>query len=45
LREAISDAVGRAGFAPIVLQPVNFEAMYMARVQQQQEQQDGAIKV
>lgn len=36
-REAVSDAVTRAGFAPIVLQPVNFEAMYMARLQQQAE--------
>ncbi|NJD24945.1 MAG: protein-export chaperone SecB [Betaproteobacteria bacterium] len=35
-REAVSDAVGRAGFAPIVLQPVNFEAMYMQRLQQQE---------
>lgn len=37
-REAISDAVSRAGFMPILLQPVNFEAMYMARQQAQQEQ-------
>jgi preprotein translocase subunit SecB len=36
-REAVSDAVVRAGFQPIVLQPVNFEAMYMQRLQQQQE--------
>ena len=36
-REAVSDAVGRAGFQPIVLQPVNFEAMYMQRLQQQAE--------
>lgn len=35
-REVISDAVGRAGFQPIVLQPVNFEAMYMQRLQEQQ---------
>jgi len=35
-REAVSDAVTRAGFAPVVLQPVNFEAMYMARLQEQQ---------
>ena len=35
-REAISDAVTRAGFSPIVLQPVNFEAMYMSRMQEQQ---------
>lgn len=30
-REVISDAVARAGFAPVVLQPVNFEALYMSR--------------
>ncbi|RIX48814.1 MAG: protein-export chaperone SecB [Rhodocyclales bacterium GT-UBC] len=34
-REAVSDAVTRAGFQPIVLQPVNFEAMYMQRLQEQ----------
>ena len=34
-REAVSDAVTRAGFSPIVLQPVNFEAMYMQRLQEQ----------
>ncbi len=34
-REAVSDAVTRAGFQPIVLQPVNFEAMYLQRLQQQ----------
>jgi preprotein translocase subunit SecB len=34
-RETVSDAVTRAGFAPIVLQPVNFEAMYMQRLQEQ----------
>ena len=36
-REAVSDAVTRAGFQPIVLQPVNFEGMYMQRLQQQAE--------
>jgi preprotein translocase subunit SecB len=36
-REAVSDAVTRAGFAPVMLQPVNFEALYMSRLQQQQE--------
>lgn len=36
-REAVSDAVSRAGFQPIVLQPVNFESMYMQRLQQQAE--------
>ncbi len=34
-REAVSDAVTRAGFQAIVLQPVNFEAMYMQRMQEQ----------
>ena len=34
-REAVSDAVTRAGIAPIVLQPVNFEALYMQRLQEQ----------
>jgi preprotein translocase subunit SecB len=41
-REAVSDSVVRAGFQPIVLQPVNFEGMYMQRLQQQQEAQAGA---
>jgi preprotein translocase subunit SecB len=40
-REAVSDSVVRAGFQPIVLQPVNFEGMYMQRLQQQQEAQAG----
>lgn len=33
-REVVSDVVSRAGFAPVVLQPVNFEALYAARVEQ-----------
>lgn len=36
LREAVSDAVGRAGFQPVMLAPVNFEALYQARKQQEQ---------
>ena len=36
-REAVSDAVSRAGFQPIVLQPVNFESMYMQRLQQAEQ--------
>ena len=36
-REVISDAIGRAGFQPIVLQPVNFEAMYMQRLQEAEQ--------
>jgi preprotein translocase subunit SecB len=36
-RETVSDAITRAGFQPIVLQPVNFEAMYMQRLQEQEQ--------
>lgn len=34
VRETISDAVGRAGFMPLYLNPVNFEAIYAQRMQQ-----------
>ena len=43
-REAVSDAVTRAGFQPIVLQPVNFEGMYMQRMQQAQEQAGASVQ-
>lgn len=33
-REVVSDAVTRAGFAPVILQPVNFEAMYTNRLEE-----------
>ncbi len=36
-REAVSDLVVRAGFAPVLLNPINFEALYM-----QQKEQEGA---
>ncbi|MCC6210828.1 MAG: protein-export chaperone SecB, partial [Burkholderiales bacterium] len=32
-REAISDLVTRAGFPPVVLQPVSFEQLYLQRHQ------------
>lgn len=32
-RETLADLIGRAGFPPIHLAPVNFEAMYAARTQ------------
>ncbi len=35
-REAISDLVGKAGFPQLLLQPVNFDALYAQQVQQQQ---------
>ncbi|GAA5159748.1 protein-export chaperone SecB [Viridibacterium curvum] len=40
LRETVSSATNRAGFQPVMLTPVNFEALYMAR-QQQLSQQAG----
>ena len=35
-REVVSEHAVRAGFAPVVLQPVNFEALYTARAEQEQ---------
>ncbi len=37
-REAVSDAVTRAGFQPVLLAPVNFEGMYEARQQELAQQ-------
>lgn len=37
-RETISDAVARAGFPPVLLAPVNFEAIYRQRLEQQAAQ-------
>ncbi len=42
-REVVSESVMRAGFAPVLLQPVNFEALYAARAQQMQQEQGAAI--
>ena len=33
-REVVSSAVSRAGFPPVILAPVNFEALYQQRLQQ-----------
>lgn len=41
LRETISDAVIRAGFPPLILNPVNFEAHFMQQQQALQQQQQG----
>jgi preprotein translocase subunit SecB len=35
LREVVSDVSVRAGFAPVMLNPVNFEAIYQQQKQQQ----------
>ncbi len=40
-RETVADLVGRAGFPALHLSPVNFEAIYMQRLQAQQEAQAG----
>lgn len=36
-REAISDLVNRGGFPQLLLEPVNFEAMYASHMQQQEQ--------
>ena len=41
-REAVSDLVGRAGFPPLYLAPVNFEALYTQQLQKQAEEEGGA---
>lgn len=40
-REAISDMVTRAGFTPVLLNPINFEALYL---QQKQQAENAAAK-
>jgi preprotein translocase subunit SecB len=40
LREVVSDCVNRSGFPPVILAPVNFEALY----QQQAAQQEAALQ-
>jgi len=35
VREVVSDTVTRAGFPPVVLSPVNFEAIYQSQREQQ----------
>jgi preprotein translocase subunit SecB len=37
-REAVSSMVGKGGFPPLILQPINFDALY-ARAREQQESQ------
>jgi len=41
-REVVSESVTRAGFAPVLLQPVNFESLYAARIQQEEAAEDAA---
>jgi preprotein translocase subunit SecB len=44
-RETVSDVITRAGFPPVYLAPVNFEAIYMQRLQQAQEQAAPKIEI
>jgi preprotein translocase subunit SecB len=39
LREVVSDVAIRAGFAPVLLNPINFEAIYLQQKQQQAQAQ------
>ncbi|MDR2240829.1 MAG: protein-export chaperone SecB [Zoogloeaceae bacterium] len=41
-RETVSDLITRAGFQPVLLAPVNFEAIYRQRLEQQQQAQPAA---
>jgi preprotein translocase subunit SecB len=38
VREVVSDVVTRSGFPPVVINPVNFEALYQAQKQSQAEE-------
>ncbi len=42
-REVVSDAVTRAGFPPVVLNPINFEALYQQRRQQEAAAATGPV--
>src|SRR5262245_49723531 len=43
VRETIADAVGRAGFPPVHLAPINFEALYAQQVSQAQQAQPAPV--
>lgn len=43
-REVVSEQAVRAGFAPVILQPVNFEALYAARAEQEQAATEAAVE-
>ena len=44
LREVVSDVAVRGGFAPVLLNPINFEALYQQQKQQQAQAGDAAVK-
>jgi preprotein translocase subunit SecB len=43
-REAVSDAVVRAGFPPVILAPVNFEAIYRQRLESEQRPAEVSVQ-
>lgn len=43
-RETVSDITTRAGFAPIILAPINFESMYLQQKEAEKEQAQGDTK-
>jgi preprotein translocase subunit SecB len=45
LREVVSDMAVRAGFSPVMLNPINFEAIYLQQKQQNQAQAPAAGEV
>ena len=45
VREVISDVVVRAGFPPVVLSPVNFEAIYQAQRDPQPQPDTPAVQI
>lgn len=45
VRETVSAVVMRAGFPPVYLAPVNFDAIYLQRAQQAQEQAAPKIEI
>lgn len=44
-REVIADLVAKGGFPPLLLAPVNFDALYSQQMQQQQRQASGSVEV
>ncbi len=44
-REVISDLTARGGFPPLVLSPVNFDALYQQHIQQQEKKEQGTEDV
>jgi preprotein translocase subunit SecB len=44
LRETVSDVVTRAGFPPLLLNPVNFESLFLQQQQAQQQQHAAAAQ-